>query len=496
MQNQFIMSLDQGTTSSRAIIFNRHGETISVAQKPFTQHFPTPGWVEHDAKEIWGSQIAVLTEALAKSGLDAKDIAAIGVTNQRETTVVWDRATGEPVCNAIVWQDRRTAKYCDSLHDKRDWIRGKTGLIIDAYFSATKVKWILDNVENARKRAERGELCFGTIDTWLIWNLTKGEVFVTDPSNASRTMLYNIHTLDWDDELLALFDIPRSMLPEVRASSEVYGTVSTRYLEHPVPIAGIAGDQQAALFGQLCTEKGMLKNTYGTGCFLLMNTGDEAVTSKNNLLTTIAWKVGGKTTYALEGGVFVGGAAVQWLRDGARIIRTSADINTLAATVEDNGGVYFVPALTGLGAPYWDSYARGAFFGITRGTTDGHLARATLEGIAFQVYDIVKAMEADAGAQTRELRVDGGASMSDYLMQTQADIFGFDIVRPKTVETTALGAAYLAGLATGYWEDIDSIRKQWKIDKTFTPQLPPERVKEMLHYWHKAVNAARHWIET
>jgi len=496
MQNQFIMSLDQGTTSSRAIIFNRHGETISVAQKPFTQYFPTPGWVEHDAKEIWGSQIAVLTEALAKSGLEAKDIAAIGVTNQRETTVVWDRATGEPVCNAIVWQDRRTAKYCDSLHDKRDWIRGKTGLIIDAYFSATKVKWILDNVENARKRAERGELCFGTIDTWLIWNLTKGEVFVTDPSNASRTMLYNIHTLDWDDELLALFDIPRSILPEVRASSEVYGTVSTRYLEHPVPIAGIAGDQQAALFGQLCTEKGMLKNTYGTGCFLLMNTGDEAVTSKNNLLTTIAWKVGGKTTYALEGGVFVGGAAVQWLRDGARIIRTSADINTLAATVEDNGGVYFVPALTGLGAPYWDSYARGAFFGITRGTTDGHLARATLEGIAFQVYDIVKAMEADAGAQTRELRVDGGASMSDYLMQTQADIFGFDIVRPKTVETTALGAAYLAGLATGYWEDIDSIRKQWKIDKTFTPQLPPERVKEMLHYWHKAVNAARHWIET
>ena len=495
MQNQFIMSLDQGTTSSRAIIFNRHGETISVAQKPFTQYFPTPGWVEHDAKEIWGSQIAVLTEALAKSGLEAKDLAAIGVTNQRETTIVWDRATGEPVHNAIVWQDRRTAKYCDSLHDKRDWIRGKTGLIIDAYFSATKVKWILDNVENARKRAERGELCFGTIDTWLIWNLTKGEVFVTDPSNASRTMLYNIHTLDWDDELLALFGIPRSMLPEVRASSEVYGTVSTRYLEHPVPIAGIAGDQQAALFGQLCTEKGMLKNTYGTGCFLLMNTGDEAVTSKNNLLTTIAWKVGGKTTYALEGGVFVGGAAVQWLRDGARIIRTSADINTLAATVDDNGGVYFVPALTGLGAPYWDSYARGAFFGITRGTTDGHLARATLEGIAFQVYDIVKAMEADAGAQTRELRVDGGASMSDYLMQTQADIFGFNIVRPKTVETTALGAAYLAGLATGYWDSIDGIRKQWKIDKTFTPQLPPERVREMLHYWHKAVNASRHWIE-
>lgn len=495
MHNKFIMSLDQGTTSSRAIIFNRHGETMSVAQKPFTQYFPKPGWVEHDAKEIWGSQIAVLTEALAKSGLEAEDLAAIGVTNQRETTIVWDRATGEPVHNAIVWQDRRTAKYCDSLRDRSDWIRSKTGLIIDAYFSATKVKWILDNVENARKRAEAGELCFGTVDTWLIWNLTKGETFVTDPSNASRTMLYNIHTMDWDDELLALFDIPRCMLPAVRASSEVYGTVSSRYLDHPVPVAGIAGDQQAALFGQLCTEKGMLKNTYGTGCFLLMNTGEQAVTSKNNLLTTIAWKIGGKTTYALEGGVFVGGAAVQWLRDGARIIRTSADINTLAATVEDNGGVYFVPALTGLGAPYWDSYARGTILGITRGTTDGHIARATLEGIAFQVYDIVKAMEADAGEKTCELRVDGGASMSDYLMQTQADIFGFNIVRPKTVETTALGAAYLAGLAVGYWADIDSIRKQWKIDKTFTPQLAPERVKEMLHYWHKAVKAARNWIE-
>ena len=437
----------------------------------------------------------MLTEALAKSGLEAEDLAAIGVTNQRETTIVWDRATGEPVHNAIVWQDRRTAKYCDSLHDRSDWIRSKTGLIIDAYFSATKVKWILDNVENARKRAEAGELCFGTVDTWLIWNLTKGETFVTDPSNASRTMLYNIHTLDWDDELLALFDIPRSMLPAVRASSEVYGTVSSRYLDHPVPVAGIAGDQQAALFGQLCTEKGMLKNTYGTGCFLLMNTGEQAVTSKNNLLTTIAWKIGDKATYALEGGVFVGGAAIQWLRDGARIIRTSADINTLAETVEDNGGVYFVPALTGLGAPYWDSYARGTIFGITRGTTDGHIARATLEGIAFQVYDIVKAMEADAGEKTRELRVDGGASKSDYLMQTQADIFGFNIVRPKTVETTALGAAYLAGLAVGYWADIDNIRKQWKIDRTFTPQLEPERVKEKLHYWHKAVKAARNWIE-
>lgn len=493
--NKFILSLDQGTTSSRAIIFNRHGEIISVAQKPFTQYFPKPGWVEHDAKEIWGSQIAVLTEALAKSGLEAKDIAGVGVTNQRETTIVWDRATGEPVCHAIVWQDRRTAKYCDSLRDKSEWIRAKTGLMIDAYFSATKVKWILDHVENARKRAENGELCFGTVDTWLIWNLTKGKTFVTDPSNAGRTMLYNIHTLDWDDELLALFDIPRSMLPQVRASSEIYGAVSTTYTEHEIPIAGIAGDQQAALFGQLCTEKGMLKNTYGTGCFLLMNTGEKPVVSRNNLLTTVAWQIGDKVTYALEGGVFVGGAAVQWLRDGARIIRTAADVNNLAATVEDNGGVYFVPALTGLGAPYWDQYARGTILGITRGTTDGHIARATLEGIAFQVYDIVKAMEADANAQTTELRVDGGASMSDCLMQTQADIFGFNIIRPKTVETTALGAAYLAGLAVGYWDSVDDIRKQWKVDKIFTPKLPQERVQEMLHYWHKAVKASRSWIE-
>lgn len=493
--NKFILSLDQGTTSSRAIIFNRHGEIISLAQKPFTQYFPKPGWVEHDAKDIWGSQIAVLTEALAKSGLEAKDIAAVGVTNQRETTIVWDRATGEPVCHAIVWQDRRTAKYCDTLRDKSEWIARKTGLMIDAYFSATKVKWILDNVENARKRAENGELCFGTVDTWLIWNLTKGKTFVTDPSNAGRTMLYNIHTLDWDDELLALFDIPRSMLPEVRPSSAVYGAVSTAYTECEIPIAGIAGDQQAALFGQLCTEKGMLKNTYGTGCFLLMNTGDTPVVSQNNLLTTVAWQIGDKVTYALEGGVFVGGAAVQWLRDGARMIRTAADVNNLAATVEDNGGVYFVPALTGLGAPYWDQYARGTILGITRGTTDGHIARATLEGIAFQVYDIVKAMEADAGAKTTELRVDGGASMSDCLMQTQADIFGFNIVRPKTVETTALGAAYLAGLAVGYWDGVEDIRKQWKADKVFEPKLPAQRVEEMLHYWHKAVKASRSWIE-
>lgn len=493
---RYIMALDQGTTSSRAIIFNRQGETVAVAQRPFNQYFPKPGLVEHDGKEIWASQVAVLTEVLARSGLDAADIAAIGITNQRETTLVWDRQTGEPIHNAIVWQDRRTARYCDQIRDEHGArIHERTGLVLDAYFSATKLKWLLDNVEGARARAERGELCFGTIDTWLIWNFTRGKVHVTDPSNASRTMLYNIHTQDWDDELLALFGVPRSMLPEVRSSSEVYGETSTRYTECTIPIAGIAGDQQAALFGQLCTERGMLKNTYGTGCFLLMNTGDTPVESKNNLLTTIAWKIGDKLTYALEGGVFVGGAAIQWLRDGARLIRTSADINNLAATVEDNGGVYFVPALTGLGAPYWDQYARGALLGITRGTTDGHIARATLEGIAFQVYDIVKAMEADAGQATAELRVDGGACKSDYLMQTQSDLFAFDIVRPRTIETTALGAAYLAGLATGYWQSLDEIREQWQVDKVFKPQLPPERVQEMLHYWHKAVRAARHWIE-
>jgi len=447
---RYIMALDQGTTSSRTIIFDQRGEMVSVAQRPFNQYFPKPGWVEHDGKEIWASQVAVLTEALAKVRLDAADIQAIGVTNQRETTLVWDRTTGDPLYNAIVWQDRRTSRYCDEIRD--EWqakIQEKTGLVLDAYFSATKVKWILDNVDGARARAERGELCFGTVDTWLIWNFTR----------------------------------------------EVYGETSNRYTECKIPIAGIAGDQQAALFGQLCTEKGMLKNTYGTGCFLLMNTGDTPVKSANNLLTTVAWQIGGKTTYALEGGVFVGGAAIQWLRDGARLIRTSADINNLAHTVEDNGGVYFVPALTGLGAPYWDQYARGALLGITRGTTDGHIARATLEGIAFQVYDIVKAMEADAGQATSQLRVDGGASKSDYLMQTQSDLFAFDIVRPRTIETTALGAAYLAGLATGYWPSIEALHEQWQVGQVFKPKLSPERVQHMLHYWHKAVRAARHWIE-
>ena len=496
MAEQYILSLDQGTTSSRAMIFNHAGQIVAKAQKAFAQHFPEPGLVEHDAKEIWSTQVSVLAEALAQSGIAADQIAALGITNQRETTIVWDRASGEPVHRAIVWQDRRTAKYCDSIRAAHgDTIRAKTGLVLDAYFSATKVKWILDHVPGARARAEKGELCFGTVDTWLVWNLTEGRVFVTDPGNASRTMLFNIHTLQWDEDLLALFDIPRAMLPEVKSSSEIYGHTAPRFTNRPIAIAGIAGDQQAALFGQLCLDKGMLKNTYGTGCFLLMNTGDKPVDSQHNLLATVAWKIGGKTTYALEGGVFVGGAAIQWLRDGARLIREAGEINTLAASVADNGGVYFVPALSGMGAPYWDQYARGAFFGITRGTSNGHLARAVLEGIAFQVYDIVKAMEADAGQATAQLRVDGGASQSDYLMQVQSDLFAFDIVRPRITETTALGAAYLAGLAVGFWQSTDELRAQWQADKVFSPQLPPERVQKMLHYWHKAVQAAQHWID-
>ena len=496
MAEHYILSLDQGTTSSRAMIFNHAGQIVAKAQKAFAQHFPEPGLVEHDAKEIWSTQVSVLAEALAQSGIAADQIAALGITNQRETTIVWDKTSGEPVHRAIVWQDRRTAKYCDSIRAAHgDTIRAKTGLVLDAYFSATKVKWILDHVPGARARAEKGELCFGTVDTWLVWNLTEGRVFVTDPGNASRTMLFNIHTLQWDEDLLALFDIPHAMLPEVKSSSEIYGHTAPRFTNRPIAIAGIAGDQQAALFGQLCLDKGMLKNTYGTGCFLLMNTGDKPVDSQHNLLATVAWKIGRETTYALEGGVFVGGAAIQWLRDGAQLIREADEINTLAASVADNGGVYFVPALSGMGAPYWDQYARGSFFGITRGTSNGHLARAVLEGIAFQVYDIVKAMEADAGGATAQLRVDGGASQSDYLMQVQSDLFAFDIVRPRITETTALGAAYLAGLAVGFWQSTDELRAQWQADKVFSPQLPPERVQKMLHYWHKAVKAAQHWID-
>ncbi|MGJ8548020.1 glycerol kinase GlpK [Winogradskyella wichelsiae] len=497
MKDKLILALDQGTTSSRAILFNHSGEIVKVSQKPFEQIFPKPGWVEHDPNAIWSSQISVAAEVIAQHGINGESIAAIGITNQRETVVVWDRETSEPIHNAIVWQDRRTARYCDELKDAghTDMIKKKTGLVIDAYFSATKLKWILDNVEGAREKAEAGKLCFGTVDSWLIWKLTRGKMFITDVSNASRTMLFNIHTMAWDEELMELFNIPKSMLPEVKQSSEVYGTTATTLFSTKIPIAGIAGDQQAALFGQMCTKPGMVKNTYGTGCFLLMNTGEEAVYSKNNLLTTVAWKINGKTTYALEGSVFVGGAAIQWLRDGARMVRTAPGINHLAEMAEDNGGVYFVPALTGLGAPYWDQYARGAMLGITRGTTDAHIARATLEGIAFQVYDIVRAMEADAGKKSIELRVDGGAAASDLLMQIQSDLFGFKIIRPKTLETTVMGAAYLAGLAVGYWESIDDIQSQWEVDKEFYPKAPQEKVDNMLHYWHKAVKCAQNWIE-
>ena len=497
MKNKLILALDQGTTSSRAILFNKSGEIVKVSQKPFQQIFPKSGWVEHDPNEIWSSQISVAAEVIAKAGVTGDDIAAIGITNQRETTIVWDRETSEPIYNAIVWQDRRTAKFCDELKaaGHTDMIKKKTGLILDAYFSATKLKWILDNVEGAREKAEAGKLCFGTVDTFLVWKLTRGKMFITDVSNASRTMLFNIHTLEWDEELLKLFNIPRAVLPEVKESSEVYGTTATTLFSTKIPISGIAGDQQAALFGQMCTKPGMVKNTYGTGCFLLMNTGEKAVYSKNNLLTTVAWKINGKTTYALEGSVFVGGSAVQWMRDGAKMVKTDPGISHLAETVSDNGGVYFVPALTGLGAPYWDPYARGAILGITRGTTDAHLARATLEGIAFQVYDIVKAMEADAGEKSIELRVDGGAAASDLLMQIQSDLFGFKILRPKTLETTVLGAAYLAGLAVGYWDSLDDIQSQWTVDRVFEPAGDTVKVEDMLKYWHKAVKCAQNWIE-
>ncbi|MCW3162091.1 glycerol kinase GlpK [Chryseobacterium oryctis] len=497
MSDQLILALDQGTTSSRAILFNHKGEIEYISQKSFEQIFPTPGWVEHDPNEIWSSQISVAAEIIAKAGISGREVAAIGITNQRETTIVWDKETGEPIYNAIVWQDRRTSKYCDELKEQghTEKIKEKTGLVLDAYFSATKLKWILDNVEGARKKAEEGKLCFGTVDTFLVWKLTRGKMFITDVSNASRTMLLNIHTLDWDNDLLELFNIPRAILPEVKQSSEIYGETATTLFSTKIPIAGIAGDQQAALFGQMCTQPGMVKNTYGTGCFLLMNTGKEAVLSKNNLLTTVAWKINGEVNYALEGSVFVGGAAIQWLRDGLKLIDSAEEINSLAQTVEDNGGVYFVPALTGLGAPYWDQYARGTIVGVTRGTTNGHIARATLEGIAFQVYDIVKAMEADSGTESMELRVDGGASASDLLMQIQSNLFGFKITRPKTLETTALGAAYLAGLAVGYWKSIDEIQSQWIVDKDFHPELEKEKVDKMVYTWKKAVKSSQNWIE-
>ena len=471
MTSKYILALDQGTSSSRAIVFDHEGNICSVAQMEFTQFFPQPGWVEHNPMEIWSSEAAVIAEAITKVGINGKAIAAIGITNQRETTIVWDAETGIPVHNAIVWQDRRTSAFCDELKARGlvDKIREKTGLIIDAYFSGTKIKWILDNVPGAREKAEAGKLRFGTVDSWLVWQLTRGEVHVTDVTNASRTMLFNINTLEWDKELLELLDIPLSMMPAVKSSSEVYGHTKTTIFAHEVPIAGIAGDQQAALFGQMCTDPGAVKNTYGTGCFLLMNTGTKPILSRNNLLTTIAWKIGNTVNYALEGSIFVGGSVVQWLRDGLGIIRSSSEIEALAATVPDNGGVYFVPALTGMGAPYWDQYAHGVICGITRGTTAAHIARAALEGIAFQTMDIVRAMEKDAGVPLAELKVDGGASRNNLMMQFQADILGANVVRPVVTETTAMGAAYLAGLAVGYWESLDEIKAQWQVERSFQP---------------------------
>ncbi len=486
---KYILALDQGTSSSRAIVFDKDGNTKAVSQKEFTQIFPQPGWVEHNPMEIWSSQASVIAEAITSIDINGLDIAAIGITNQRETTIVWDADTGDPVYNAIVWQDRRTSEFCDALKrdGRTDLIRSKTGLIIDAYFSATKIRWILDNVPGARRKAEEGRLRFGTVDTWLIWMLTRGEVHVTDVSNASRTMLFNIHTLDWDEELLDLFNIPASMMPAVKSSSEVYGYTKTTLFAHEVPIAGIAGDQQAALFGQMCTEPGSVKNTYGTGCFLLMNSGERPIMSSNNLLTTVAWKIGDKVNYALEGSIFVAGSVVQWLRDGLGIIRSSSEVEALASSVPDNGGVYFVPALTGLGAPHWDQYAKGSIYGLTRGATAAHIARAALEGIAFQTMDIVNAMQRDAGVTLKELKVDGGASRNNLLMQFQADILGTSVIRPKVTETTALGAAYLAGLAVGYWESIDHIKSQWGIETQFNPSATEEKVTALKSGWADAI---------
>lgn len=486
---KFILSLDQGTSSSRAIVFDHKGQIRSVAQREFTQYFPKPGWVEHNPHEIWSSQASVIAEAITSIDINGLDIAAIGITNQRETTIVWDSETEEPIYNAIVWQDRRTSEYCDELKaaGHTEFIRSRTGLIIDAYFSATKIKWILDNVPGARERAEKGKLMFGTVDTWLIWRLTRGEVHVTDVSNASRTMLFNIHTLQWDEELLRLFDIPLSMMPEVRSSSEVYGHTKSTIFAHKVPIAGIAGDQQAALFGQMCVEPGAVKNTYGTGCFLLMNSGEKPIDSKNNLLTTVAWKIGDKVNYALEGSIFVGGSVVQWLRDGLGIIRSSSEVEALAASVPDTAGVYFVPALTGLAAPYWDQYARGSISGISRGTTAAHIARAALEGIAYQTLDIVDAMQRDSGIELCELKVDGGAARNNLLMQFQSDLLDTRVIRPQVTETTALGAAYLAGLAVGYWDSIDDIKQQWQAEHIFEPTEERDSINKAVEGWHDAV---------
>lgn len=494
---QYILSFDQGTTSSRAIIFNNEGSIVTAAQKEFTQIFPQPGWVEHDANEIWSTQVGVAAEAVSKAGIAIHDINAIGITNQRETTVVWNKRTGEPVYNAIVWQDRRTANYCDLLKHQgyAPLIQQKTGLVIDAYFSGTKLKWILDNVQGIRASAEKGEILFGTIDSWLLWKLTNGKVHATDVSNASRTLLYNIHTLQWDDELLKLLNIPASVLPEVRSSSEIYGHTQHILTAANIPVAGIAGDQQSALFGQMCTQPGMVKNTYGTGCFMLMNTGTQPVTSNNNLLTTIAWQINGITQYALEGSVFIAGAVVQWLRDGLKIIRHSAEVETLAMEAAQSDGVYIVPAFAGLGAPYWNQHARGTITGLTRGSTAAHIARAALESIAYQSMDLIKAMQADAGITIKELRVDGGATANNLLMQFQSDLLNTTVVRPQITETTALGAAYLAGLATGYYTSIDEISKQWQVDKKFTPAISEAEREKLAKGWQQAIKATQSWSE-
>lgn len=492
---KYVMALDAGTTSNRCILFNEKGEIKSLAQKEFTQYFPKPGWVEHDANEIWSTQLGVAVEAMSKIGAEAEDIAAIGITNQRETVVVWDRTTGEPICPAIVWQCRRTAEYCDGLKEQglTDKIREKTGLIIDAYFSGTKIRWILENVEGAREKAENGELLFGTIETWLIWKLTKGKVHVTDYSNASRTMLFNINTLSWDEEILQILDIPASMLPEVKPSSCVYGYADSQFFGGKIPIAGAAGDQQSALFGQTCYQPGEAKNTYGTGCFLLMNTGEKPVFSQNGLVTTIAWGLDGKVNYALEGSIFIGGAAIQWLRDEMRLIDASEDSEYMAQKVPDTGGCYVVPAFTGLGAPHWDQYARGTIVGLTRGVNKYHVIRATLESIAYQVNDVLKAMEADSGIHLSKLKVDGGASANNFLMQAEADLTGAPVERPECVETTAMGAAYLAGIAVGYWKDKEDVRKNRAVDHTFTPVITEEERKKRLKGWNKAVRYAFDW---
>ena len=495
--SQYILAFDQGTTSSRAIVFNQKGEAIATAQKEFTQYFPQSGWVEHDADEIWYTQLSVATEAVLKAGLSIQQIAGIGITNQRETTIVWDRQTHRPIAPTIVWQDRRTASYCDQLKKEghTEFIQMVTGLIPDAYFSATKLKWILDNIEGARGRAEKGELCFGTVDSWLLFKLTNGKVHATDVTNASRTMLFNIMTLQWEHTLLDLFDIPISMLPKVKSSSEIYGYTDQILTAANIPICGIAGDQQAALFGQMCTQPGMVKNTYGTGCFMLMNIGEQPILSKNNLLTTIAWKIGNTTQYALEGSVFIAGAVVQWLRDGLGLINNSSNIESLVASVKDNGGVYFVPSFAGLGAPYWNQYAKGTLLGITRGTTAGHIARASVESIAFQTMDVLNAMNADAGLDITEIRVDGGATVNNLLMQFQSDMLNCKVVRPQITETTAAGAAFLAGLAIGFWKDLEEVQQYWKEATTFRPSLDDDTRQRNIKKWKTAIKAAEVWSE-